>query len=413
MLIKVVNKETGNSASMNLEETMTLTQVRCKLMKQNLMNQETMFLNDGSCVFQEDEDTLYLAELLAGGKEIFVGIHGEISCWLEATDFSGLSNDMILDFFEKKQLCRGLVFSSRRGVTKSYSDTFRLTNIPQMLAEAQNTYFHSYYAFSKESCDLSLITSSKTSLSLNTPFADASVEFSQKLSEKSHAEKVTEYMLSKLVVSLMSFRIDPASCLPTKEFVTKMHEIVAQKIEKERKALLILQVLDDFGLYIPLEFTMGGAMYATETTQITEYSTATAKESDFSSRADAAFNGYSGGFSFDSGTQSGVEESESSKYQIIEVKQIGGEPGNTNNKEIFLSSLQKLAKWEIVDIREFYPSVLLLTKAHQIEGVDPLLFIKVKNLLTDFSMHQFLLEHQPYINMTQYINMLSSWISIK
>lgn len=411
MLIKVVNKETGCATSMYLDGEWTLKQVRSRLAHQSLMQENEFFLNEGTCIFQEDEENLLLQELLQGGREFWIGKHGDIDRSLDVSDFTGLSNDMILDFFKKKQLCNGLVFSAQKGIRKSFFNTFELTKVPQMLVEPQNTYFHSSYSFSKESRDLSLITSNKGSLSLNTPFVDTSAEFSKRQEEKAHSETVTEFLLSKLIISLMSFHIDPVTCLPTRDFALKMHDIVTQKIEKERKVLLILEVLDEYGLYIPTEFTMGGALYATETTEVKEYSSAAGEKTDFSAKASATFNGNSGGASYDTSSESTQGQSSSSKYKVIEVKQIGGEPGDTVTKEIFFASLKTLSKWEIVDIQAFYPSVLLLMHANQIEGVDPMLFIKVKNLLTDFSMHKFFREHQPYIDMLRYVNTLNGYLA--
>lgn len=402
MLIRVENKETGENFALSLEIDMTLSEVRKEL--GDAMSSEIMFLNQGSKIWKEQETKIRLEELLRGKDIIIIGKYGDIDQTLEVSDFSSLANDVILDYFEKKQLCRGLVFSKEKGITKSFHDIFTLSTVPKTLVEAQNTYSSSYYAFSKESCDMSLITSHKASLALNTSFIDANAEYSQAKSSKVHTEKVKEYLLSKFIVSLMSFQIDPSTCTPTKAFVEKVNSIMVSKAEKEKKIILLLEVLDEFGLYIPLEFTMGGALYATETTEITEYSKAEEEKKDFSAKADAKFSGFDISGSYDYGKESSSSESTSSKYKMIETKQIGGDAGCVDSKQIFEESLKHIAKWEIVDIKRFYPTILLLKQAYKFEGVDPMLFIKVKNLLMDYCMHSLMSENQPYINMPRYID---------
>lgn len=107
------------------------------------------------------------------------------------------------------------------------------------------------------------------------------------------------------------------------------------------------------------------------------------------------------------GTQTESTVSSSSKYKNVTIQQIGGKAGSTENKDVFISSLETLSTWEIVDIIKFYPSVFLLAKARNFTDIDPTLFIKVKNLLNRFYNHKFLIEHQPCINMRQYIDILN------
>lgn len=409
MLIKVINKETGESTSLALDVAMTLKEVREKLVQHNLMSEEIGFIFNGSKIIADDEAEIKVSELIGIATEITIGKTGDIDQTFKVSDFTSLTNGEILDYFKKKQLFRGIVFSENKGVSKSFSDVFVMNSVPKTLVETQNTSFESHYAFSKESCDISLITSKKGSLSLNTPYADAHAEFSQQKSKASHSEYTTEYLLSKLIISLMSFQIDVESCVPTVEFITRVNEVMKTKIEAERKVVLLMEVLDEFGFYIPMEFTMGGALYATETTEVKEISHAETEKSDFSAQANAKFCGYGGGMSFFSGDEESSGSSSSSKYKNIEVKQIGGVAGNTENKEFFEASLTTLENWAIVDIAKFYPTILLLTKANQFEGIDEMLFVKVQKLLTKYAMYDFVNNHQPYINIGEYMNKIKGY----
>ena len=107
-------------------------------------------------------------------------------------------------------------------------------------------------------------------------------------------------------------------------------------------------------------------------------------------------------FSEDKEQDTGSSSSE--KYKNVEIKQIGGIAGNTDSKELFKASLEKLANWAIVDIKQFYPSVMLLSKAPGIKNVDPMLFIKTQKLLSDFCMHSYVLNYQPYVDMGKYVD---------
>lgn len=410
MYVNVRNKETGDSIGVALEKSMTLLQVRKKLEEADFMPQNVMFLSNDSIVRKEDEGLIALDEVIdtqCKPPKLLIGLHCDIDPLSNVSDFTNLTNSEIMDFFKKKQLCRGLIFSKEDDIKKTSVDTFTLTSVPDFNIEANNTYSSSYYAFSKQSLSLSLRTSDKSSLSLNTPFLDVSAEYARQKSAKTNSEAITEYLLSKYVVSLISFKINPKKCLPSDEFIKSVNHIMTVDIEPERKAVLLLEELDTYGLYIPVEFTMGGALYAEESTKINEFSMAETEKNDFSVSVNAKFNGYGGGASTSGGTENESTVSSSSKYKNVTIQQIGGKAGSTENKDVFISSLETLSTWEIVDIIKFYPSVFLLAKARNFTDIDPTLFIKVKNLLNRFYNHKFLIEHQPCINMRQYIDILN------
>ena len=60
MLVKVLNKETGEAVSMGLQENMTLDKVRDKLFSTGIMKDNIMFLYDGAKVFRESETEILL-----------------------------------------------------------------------------------------------------------------------------------------------------------------------------------------------------------------------------------------------------------------------------------------------------------------------------------------------------------------
>lgn len=354
MYVNVRNKETGDSIGVALEKSMTLLQVRKKLETADFMPQNVMFLSNDSIVRKEDEGLIALDEVIdtqCKPPKLLIGLHCDIDPLSNVSDFTNLTNSEIMD--------------------------------------------------------LSLRTSDKSSLSLNTPFLDVSAEYARQKSAKTNSEAITEYLLSKYVVSLISFKINPKKCLPSDEFIKSVNHIMTVDIEPERKAVLLLEELDTYGLYIPVEFTMGGALYAEESTKINEFSMAETEKNDFSLSVNAKFNGYGGGASTSGGTENESTVSSSSKYKNVTIQQIGGKAGSTENKDVFISSLETLSTWEIVDIIKFYPSVFLLAKARNFTDIDPTLFIKVKNLLNRFYNHKFLIEHQPCINMRQYIDILN------
>ena len=202
----------------------------------------------------------------------------------------------------------------------------------------------------------------------------------------------------------MSFKINPKDCLPTEAFVQRMNGIISSNAEDERKIVEVLKALEEFGLYIPLEFTMGGALYGMEETEITEFSHAEKEKKDFTASVNAGFGGYGGMIDFSEGKEQDTGSSSSEKYKNVEIKQIGGIAGNTDSKELFKASLEKLANWAIVDIKQFYPSVMLLSKAPGMKNVDPMLFIKTQKLLSDFCMHSYVLNYQPYVDMGKYVD---------
>ena len=114
MLVKVLNKETGEAVSMGLQE-MTLDKVRDKLFSTGIMKDDIMFLYDGAKVFRESETEILLGEILGGGHELLLGKNGDINQTFNVSDFTSLTNGEVLDFFKKKSFAGELYFRRLQG----------------------------------------------------------------------------------------------------------------------------------------------------------------------------------------------------------------------------------------------------------------------------------------------------------
>ncbi len=410
-LITVKNKN-GKSAAVRLDSGTKLSAVRGELKSRGIMSDSDYFLFNDSPLSVSDENDTLLSELIDGTGTIYVGKGTEpgISPDEDMEDYRDLNESQKEDLFRKCQIFRGLVFSKDKGIAKSFKDLYSWSSLPAMLTPRVNTQEISDYSFSKITQDINLITSNKTNLALDLPYVSAEAEYSHEKSIHTSSSKVKEYLLAKYLVLKASFELDASALTPNPEFVKAVNEaVVSQDSDKDRMCNL-LHVLDTWGIYIPQRFTLGGALYSTEVTEINDFSQSESEKTEFSSSVKAELASGSGSAGGGQSKEKKTEIGTSTKYTNIVINQVGGTPGQTKDKEGIAISLKKARYWEIVDVETFYPSLMLLNTAN-VPGTDPRLLAKCLQLMNNNYYHGAVKEIQPYVNMLNYATAIENLIN--
>ncbi len=412
MQLITVKNQNGKSATVRLDSDAELLTVRGELISRGIMSDSDYFLYNDSPLAISDEADTALSELIDSAGTIYVGkgIKPGILPDEDMEDYRDLNESQKEDLFRKCQIFRGLVFSRDKGIAKSFKDLYSWTSLPAMLTPRVNTQELSDYSFSKITQDINLITSNKANLALDVPYVSAQAEYSHEKSIQTSSSKVKEYLLAKYLVLKASFELDVSALTPNPEFVKAVNEVIISHESDKDKMCNLLHVLGAWGLYIPQRFTLGGALYSTEVTEIDDFSQSESEKAEFSSqvKAELAFGSGSAGGSCSK--EEKTETGTSAKYTNIVINQIGGTPGQTKDKEGIAISLKKARYWETVDVEMFYPSLMLLNNAN-VPGTDPRLLAKCLQLMNNNYHYGAVKEIQPYVNMLNYATTIENLIN--
>lgn len=402
VLIKIKHSNGAASKSILLDVNHPLSDIRTTLVGREIMGENDLFVFDDSEISSSDEKDVILANIVANNTLCIGHSKSEkINEDSEVMDWRFLSDSQRFDLLSKCQLNKGIILSAKDGITKTFGELFSWKVLPQMLVPRKNTEEISAYSFSKVTRDLNLISSNRSSLSLDAPFVSVEADYKQSKSQATSSSEVTEYMVQKYIVSKASFEIAPEDLVINSNFAKAVNDALAKGDSEKDKLCYLLHALNTWGMYIPLKFTLGGALYSFEKTKIADYSQAEKEEKDFSISAKAAYAGYSGVANYGSSSSGSSSSSTSNKYKNLVINQIGGKPGQTQDKAFLAKSLSNAMYWEIVDIEIFYPSLMLLNN-YENSSVDADLLVKCLDLMNKNYYHQAVKNIQPIIDIHKY-----------
>lgn len=407
-LIKV-HHTNGSIWSVALEETQTLCEVRQQLMQEKYMSDTDYFIFEEARVSIISESKLKLSDLIQNTNTIFIGRGCTIGEKTTISEFEKLSNDEKISFFNQNQLTRGITLT-KDGISRSFHELFSLNKQPLMARNTVNTKSETSYAFSKVTREINLMTSHKDSIALHAPFASASAEYEHEKEKSSSTSQLTEYLLSKYIVSPAGFHIEPLSMEVNMDFYNAVKAVVYADETDNYIMGRLMEVLNEWGLYVPLTFSMGGALFTSDEKVITEFSESEKDKKNFSIAAEATFAGYGAGLSILGGDTESSETTSKQEFKNLIVKQIGGTPGNTENNTKFAETLQYISTWEIVDIETFYPSIMLLRNV-KVDGKKTSLLKDVLEIINNNHYIEAVKKIQPYINMLEYATSVEELVS--
>lgn len=409
ILIKNTN---GNSISIKTNPETMLSDLRKTLIEKHFMVENDFFLNNDAPILTEFENEICLFEILDQNQCIYIGKNegSGIQKDIDKEDYRDMSETQKEDLFRKCQIFRGITFSQKDGIKRAFHDLFSWNALPAMNNPRINTQELSSCSFSKITQDINLLTNNKASLALDTPFLSANAEYDYQKSKTSASSKTEEFLLEKYMVSKADFEINPDNIIPNPLFAKAVAEVINSSDSDKDKMCNLLHVLNEWGLYIPCKFTLGGLLYSTETTKISDFSQSEEEKRAFSASVKLELNSVTGNGNGSSSKETTKTETDSKKYTNIVINQIGGTPGQTKNKEGLAISLNLARYWELIDVDTFYPSLLLLNNPDILDAY-PQLLSKCLKLLNNNTHHAAVKQIQPYINMFQYATDIENYIN--
>jgi hypothetical protein len=409
-LITVEHTNGSASSSLLLDTSQFLSNVRSTLESKGVMRKDDLFLKGNSGIIVSDEPHIPLLKII-NDDTIFIGrakSSGITEDLTKEVDWRTLNDSQKFDLLEKCQLSRGIILEAKEGFKTSFKDIFAWKSLPAYSAPRVTVLETSSYSFFKITRELNLASSNKNSLSLGAPFVSAEAEYKHSKEKITGSSKVVSYMVQKHVVSKASFNLNPNELIVDNAFVLEVDRIFKRKDSEKDTLCNLLHALNEWGMYIPVEVTLGGALYSFEKTEISDFSQAEKESKEFSASVKASYSGVSGGGGHGQSSSSSSSTSTSTKYVNIQINQIGGRPSSAKNEESLKDSLCNAMSWQIVDIEKFYPSLMLLNN-YNVPGVEPQMLVKCVQLLNKVDNYITVTSGiQPFIDIKKYVNSIEA-----
>lgn len=358
-----VSRSDGRSASFLLNTADKLDSIRKFLAGKKFMDANDLFLSQGTEVDREQEDEIALSDILKDGV-LGVG-QANTGSNLGGDDtvarYNQLRDDQKQAVFGNIEVFRGLGFT-KDGFAKTFNDVYawKPGYLPAADMPRVNTELSSSYSFSKVTHDLTVFGSSSTSVSFSSPYASGEAEFKHEQSKSTSSSKVTEYLVSRYTVRKVALKVDPARLVASPGFVAAVGKAVTGNENSRDGYINLMQVLDNWGYYVPIEFTLGGVIYSSDSTQIDDFSEAESEKQEFSGSFKAEFDGIGGGGAYKEAHGSDSKTTSSTKYQNITLQLIGGKEGTEKDYPAWATSLSPPVSWQLAEAQMLYPSLMLL-----------------------------------------------------
>lgn len=178
----------------------------------------------------------------------------------------------------------------------------------------------------------------------------------------------------------------------------------------QTRSINLLNVLNEWGYYLPQEFTLGGILYSEAVTKITDYSMAEKEKTEFSASFKTSFERIGGGGGFSGGWSSEQTDTVSNKYENTVIHQIGGVAGLTNDYSLWATSLHDARYWTIIECARLYPSLMLLLNASDQSYGNHLLGLCLRTLNSCLAVPA-VYKLQPILNLGEYATVIEEMVS--
>lgn len=396
-LIKV--SRGANSQSFALKPTDLLSQIRSTLTDapNSFMTNADSFLNNGSPIQNNTEYLIPLSSIIGSENSIEVGTGNTIRGDASIHRYNELSEPSKRTLLENIQLRRGFTVGVN-GFQKTFKNLYSWRNdrLPDANMPRILTYLEGTYSFTKETFSLETSGVESGSVTLSTPYGDGSANFEHAKTHSETGKEVVEYMTQRYICKKVDLRTSSSDIRCEPQFL----EAVKAAVKNQERSLggyeSLVGVLNEWGWYVPLQYTLGGVIYATKQESISEYSEAESESEKFGGEFKATFGDFGGGAAYENSSGTKSSSSRTDVNRQTQLLQIGGKAGTINSFKEWNESLHNAVNWNTVTFQKMYPSLMLLSG----ESNDTL--TSVSYLLQKYSRYSQVSSLQPYIDVSAY-----------
>lgn len=406
-LLYTVKQSNGSSSAILLSSDATLADIRKQLTQEQCISDADSFMLNNAPVKREQESEILLSVLVPTGQTITLGTSsvelGPGDPERSIMTYRQLSQAQKQDLFAKIQVTKGLLIDDN-GFNRSFKDVVSWgSNMPAESEPRVVAQVISDYSFNKTTFDLKTTGVEKVSVSVSSPYGSAQAEYEHEKTKTTSKSSVTEYLLSKYIVRKMALNMDLANMTVAPGFVSAVTKAVTGYEDSIDGYSNLLTELATWGYYVAGNFTLGGVLYSTEKTAITDFSQAETEKTAFSASFKAEFKSIGGGAAYSNAQGSEQTNTTSSKYKDTTLIQVGGVPGTDNDYTKWMRSLDSAVNWDAASYELIIPSIALLWSANAT------LASTCVKLINKFYSYGAVQDRQPFLSMSDYATQVQTY----
>lgn len=396
-LIKVSKGNTSKSFALDTSDLLSETRKELTDPPNSFMKESDFFLNDNSPIQRSAESLIKLISISGDDNAINIGDGADIGGDDGVQRYNNMSEASKRKLFNNIQIRRGLTVE-KTGFKKTFKDLYdwKDNQLPEANMPRILTLVEQKYTFTKDTFTLETSGVQSGSISLTAPFGDTKSNYEYAQEHKESSSTTTEYMTQRYVSQKVDLNVPINYLEPNMDFIAAVNAAVTDRERSIDGYEALVNVLNEWGWYIPLQYTLGGVLYATKQTNISEYSQADSESKTFGSEFKAEFKGIGGGAAYENAEGSKSESSSTSEQTNVQMLQIGGLAGTANSYSDWNESLNDSINWNTALFQKLYPSLMLLS------GIDNESLTSAINLLQKYNGYQQVADLQPYINVADY-----------
>ncbi|MEV0537989.1 MAC/perforin domain-containing protein [Kitasatospora sp. NPDC050463] len=374
-LIYVV-KSDGEARSVELDKAATLEATRDNLTAIGFMTADDSFLRGESTVERTQENQIRLSEVLgttaANGATVPTVAIGSLSALEQLKSPDGVDRYRQLPFPKKLQILEnvdlrhGRIPDTEDGLKTGTKElyTWKPRQQPAATQPTISSEKSSSYAFAELTQHLEVTGTKASSASLTSTYGDAKAEYEHARTQSSDSKTVTEYLVSRFMVREIELKVELSQVTANPEFITAVQKAVTPENDQDQYSEhlgRLLEILDTWGYFLPTGVTLGGAIYAAQTTTVTEFSQAETEKEDFSATVEAKFAGIGAGGSYKQSSGKSSSSTSKEKYENTTLQALGGVPLTSDTDfSVWATSLNTAANWRVIAYTELTPTLLLM-----------------------------------------------------
>lgn len=410
VLVNVTNSN-GRRDSIDLDTDLYLSDIRIILTQRNLMNNNDAFIHANKCVDKFYETLIALKPMLTSNT-LNIGYPVAID-----VSFFDMNNYQKSEFLGKKNInvFSGLTLTDD-GLTPTNKKLFRFAEnyVPSAKNADAMIDKEGFYTFTIESRSMQRRGVDYTNLALNTPWTSALANFEYAKNKHQSKKTVNSYFTTRFTSNKIHLITDQTQLIIEEDFAQELKNAVTGHEYSITGYRNLVALLNQYGWYIPTEYTLGGAIYSTKQSAVGSLGAAGSESHSFDATAVAKFHSFdsSAGDSDDTthtstSMQERILQRNNRSESIIALNpsiafyEVDGNTSDPVDIVAWRESLKDAKNWRIVRYTSFMPSLMLLNH------VDNPTLSTCLRLLTQFNSYLEVKSLQQYINIQEYENRMA------
>lgn len=354
---------------LNLEDS--LSTVRELLSDHQLMEVSDCFFFKGSPLEKDQENEILLSQVISDTTLVIgsenSGSHLRVEDGVDI--YKALSRVQKQEVLDNLEICKGLIPDVGHGFRHSTRPviTFSESYLPVADNPMVNTETSFTTYLSKTAQELSVLGISTIQADIDAKVVSNEAEFKQESTQVEKSSEIMSYFTARYVIRKSTLHLDCDKIQVNRDFVEAVRAALKGNSRTVTGCYNLMKVLNEWGYYIPLSFSLGGVLYSKEEHHTATFSRMVEETEKFKESFKCSYKEVSGGVGMENSTTKETTDESSVETGRTLIQQIGGLEGLSISKEMYprwVDSLKNANYWRISDIEVLYPTLLLLNKEY-------------------------------------------------